>query len=234
VALHTRLDGKSENVHMARQNTSATPREGMAPREPHDLSKIFETVANRITQGGAPLSADDFDAIRAAGSQAAERGMTAGEAVDVYLKTAAQAWSAIPPSGPGTHVAGHILLEGIRATIPLLVEGYQNAGQHLIRHEETLRREFIDDLLRGDADVTSIVQRAEPFGLDLSASHQVVLAGPRNDRLLDERDESNLDRAVVARYGHRNVLVTTKGGYLVALIPARSVGRYRSSRSAVG
>ena len=209
---------------MTHRDTSATPREATTPNGPDDLSKIFETVANRITHGGVPLSADDFDAIRAAGSQAAERGMTAGDAVDVYLRTAAQAWSAIPPSGPGTHVTGHLLLDGIRATIPLLVEGYQNAGQQLIRHEETVRREFIDDLLRGDADVASIVQRAEPFGLDLSASHQVVLAGPRKDRLLDERDETNLDRAVIARYGQRNVLVTTKGGYLVALIPAGPSG----------
>ena len=30
----------------------------------------------------------------------------------------------------------------------------------MIRHEESLRREFIDDLLRGDADVAGMVERA--------------------------------------------------------------------------
>lgn len=76
------------------------------------------------------------------------------------------------------------MLTGIRAAVPVLVEGYQSAGRQLILQEETVRREFIDDLLRGDADVADIVERAEPFGIDLTAWHQVVLAGPRNDARL--------------------------------------------------
>jgi hypothetical protein len=33
-------------------------------------------------------------------------------------------------------------------------------------------------LLRGDADVARLVERAEPFGLDLTLGHVVVLAAP--------------------------------------------------------
>ncbi len=147
--------------------------------------------------------------------------MTAGSAVDLYLASAARAWSAMPP--PTRKEASQVaqtMLTGLRAAVPVLVQGYQNAGQHLIRHEETVRREFIDDLLRGDADVAGIVQRAEPFGIDLAAWHQIVLAGPRDDARIDERDGTILEREVVGRYGDRDVLVTTKGGYLVALVPA--------------
>ena len=147
--------------------------------------------------------------------------MSAGSAVDLYLASAAQAWSSMPARHHRhARSAAQTLLDGIRAAVPVLVEGYQNAGQQLIRQEEASRSEFIDDLLRGDADPAGIVQRAEPFGIDLTAAHQVVLAGPRSDALVDDRDETILEREVIDRYGDRDVLVTTKGGYLVALVPA--------------
>lgn len=205
---------------MTHRSRSATPRHLIDPSGPGDLASVFENMSNRITRGGEHLRDSDFEDIRNAGSIAAEQGMSAGGAVDLYLTSAAHAWSLMPPSDrKNVRVAAQTLLDGIRAAVPVLVEGYQNAGQHLIRQEESLRREFIDDLLRGDADVAGIVQRAEPFGLDLRASHQVVLAAPRGDALADERDESILERAVIDRYGDRDVLVTTKGGHLVALVP---------------
>ena len=181
----------------------------------------FEEMSHRITRGGEQLDEADLEDIRTAGSRAAEQGMTAGAAVDLYLASAAQAWSSMPPRNQkDAQVAAQTMLAGIRAAVPVLVEGYQNAGQQLIRQEETVRREFIDDLLRGDADVAGIVQRAEPFGIDLTAWHQIVLAGPRNDVRVDERDGTVVEREVLGRYGDRDVLVTTKGGYLVALVPA--------------
>lgn len=60
------------------------------------------------------------------------------------------------PADLGLLSAGHTLLDAIRLDIPVLVEGYQNVGQDLIRQEETARLEFIDDLPRGDADVASL------------------------------------------------------------------------------
>ncbi len=182
---------------------------------------VFEEMSSRIIRGGGHLEETDFDDLRRAGSEAAAQGMSARGAVDQYLASAAQAWSSMPA---GQHrnarSAAQTLLDGIRAAVPVLVEGYQNAGQQLVRQEESARREFIDDLLRGDADAAGIVQRAEPFGVDLTASHQVVLAGPRGDVPVDERDETVLQREVIDRYGDRDVLVTTKGGYLIALVPA--------------
>jgi sugar diacid utilization regulator len=149
--------------------------------------------------------------------------MTAGEAVDLYLATVGRAWEA--PAGEGEkHPTGPGVLDAVRAAVPVLAEGYQTAGRALIRQEETERLEFIDDLLRGDADVAGLVQRAEPFGLDLSAGHQVVLAGRRGRAQVDERDAAGLDRALVERYGDRDVLVAVKGGYLVGLVPAAAEG----------
>lgn len=197
---------------------SATRQESNS--SPAGLS-VFEEIASRIIEGGEHLDERDFDNIRRAGSQAAAQGMSARGAVDLYLASAAQAWSSMPARHrKNVQSAAQALLDGIRAAVPVLVEGYQSAGQQLIGQEETARREFIDDLLRGDADAVGIVQRAEPFGIDLTASHQIVLAGPRSAALVDDRDETVLEREVIERYGDRDVLVSTKGGYLIALIPA--------------
>ncbi len=206
---------------MALPQTSAAPPESTG--SPAVLA-VFEEMSSRIIGGGEYLDEGDFDDIRRAGSEAAEQGMSARAAVDLYLASAAQAWSAMPPSHhKNARSAAQTLLDGIRAAVPVLVEGYQNAGQQLIRQEESARREFIDDLLRGDADTAGIVQRAEPFGIDLTASHQVLLAELRSDAVVDDRDETLLEREVIERYGDRDVLVTTKGGYLLALVPAGTV-----------
>jgi sugar diacid utilization regulator len=170
------------------------------------------------------LDQHDLRAIRAAGAKAAADGISAGVAVDLYLSAAADEWSALATTGEASpQPAARDLLDGVRSTMPVLVDGYQNARRPLVRYEETMRREFIDDLLRGDADIAGLVQRAEPFGLDFSRAHQIVLAAVRDDRLVVEGDESVLERAVIEHYGDRDVLVTTKGGYLVALVPTTSL-----------
>jgi sugar diacid utilization regulator len=98
------------------------------------------------------------------------------------------------------------------------VESHQAARREMIRHEESLRREFIDDLLRGDANVSRLVERAEPFGLDLGRPHRVALAAPGEAGDV-ERAAIVLERAVVDRFGDREVLVATKDGMVVVLVP---------------
>src|SRR6185312_9942802 len=97
-----------------------------------------------------------------------------------------------------------------------------SARREMIRHEEALRREFIDDLLRGDADVSRMVERAEPFGLDLTMAHHVAIAEPKDGSGEIDRAAILLERLVVNRFGDRDVLVYTKDGRLVVLIPTTS------------
>ena len=181
-----------------------------------DLAAALVAIASRPASDLTPLSEGELDRVRAAGSAAAEQGLPAVELVDLYLATAARAWN--PP--PAAALGGQPVLDAIRAVVPALVEGHQNTGRRLIRQEETLRQEFVDDLLRGDADVASLVQRAEPFGLDLGAAHQVVLAAPRGQGRLGPFDEVALNRAVIGLHGSRDTLVSTRSGQLVALLPA--------------
>jgi sugar diacid utilization regulator len=64
------------------------------------------------------------------------------------------------------------------------------------------------------------VQRAQPFGLDLGRGHQVLLAEASSSapQQLD-RAAGPIERAVVDRYGDREVLVATKDTFLVIILP---------------
>jgi sugar diacid utilization regulator len=181
-----------------------------------EVAAMVDEVVSRAAAPAEGLVPEQLDSIRAAGAKAAEAGMSAGEAVELYLATVLGAWDAAEVACPSP---GRALLGAIRDAVPVLVQGHQSAGQSLVRQEAVARVEFIDDLLRGDADIASLVQRAEPFGLDLNAAHQVVLAAPMTSALIEQRDQSSFNRAVIDRYGDGDVLVTTKANRLVALIP---------------
>jgi sugar diacid utilization regulator len=102
----------------------------------------------------------------------------------------------------------------------VLVDGHQSERRDMIRHEEALRREFIDDLLRGDADVSRMVQRAEPFGMDLGRAHHVALVAGDDPARVDHAATA-LERLVVDRFGDRDVLVAGKDGRVVVVVPGR-------------
>ena len=129
-------------------------------------------------------------------------------------------WSCSLATATKVRAAAQAVLRVINDAVEVLVEGHQAARRQMIRQEESARREFIDDLLRGDADVSRLVQRAEPFGLDLGRSHQVLLAAPARTSVNVERAALVMERVIVDRFGDRDVLVATKEGMLVVLVPA--------------
>jgi len=116
--------------------------------------------------------------------------------------------------------ATEAVLHVVDAAVANLAEGYTEARKQMVRQEETLRREFIEDLLRGDADVGRLVERAEPFGLDMGRPHQVALAAPTGRLGHADAVISALERAVVHRFGDRDVLVAGKDGWIVVVAPA--------------
>ena len=65
-----------------------------------------------------------------------------------------------------------------------------------------------------------LVERAEPFGLDMARPHQVALAAPTGRLDHAEAAISAVERAVVHRFGDRDVLVATKDGWIVVVAPA--------------
>ncbi|HET9841252.1 MAG TPA: helix-turn-helix domain-containing protein [Nocardioides sp.] len=68
------------------------------------------------------------------------------------------------------------------------------------------------------------MERAEPFGLDLTRAHQVALAEPRRRLPSIAAATTALERVVLDRFGDRDVLVATKDGRVVVLALADATG----------
>ncbi|MFG1675412.1 PucR family transcriptional regulator [Micromonospora sp. NPDC049282] len=170
----------------------------------------------------------ELDAVGLLGRRAAEQGVSAGRAVRLYLSAARRLWRHLPHLDRSTdsetvRAAADAVLHVVDAAVATLAEGYAVARRELVRREESLRRELVDDLLRGDSDLGGLVERAEPFGLDLARVHQVALAAPGR-RLPDtEAAISTLERVIFDRLDDRDVLVATKEGLLVVIAPADTV-----------
>lgn len=188
------------------------------------LGDYLTMLADAATSGRKPHPSE-LDAVGLLGRRAAELGVSAGSAVQLYLCAARRLWGELPMvirsrDSAAVRSAADAVLHVVDAAVASLAEGYTEARRQMVRWEEALRRQFIEDLLRGDADVGRLVERAEPFGLDMARPHQVALAAPTG-RIEDaESAISSLERAVVHRVGDRDVLVATKDGWVVVVAPA--------------
>jgi sugar diacid utilization regulator len=188
------------------------------------LGQYLPLLADAAIHGRRP-GRPELDRIGELGARAAQLGIRPGAAVNLYLSAAWRLWGELPTvvrSADSEVVRGaaHAVLQVVGDAVAVLVEGHQAERRQSIRREESLRREFIDDLLRGDADVAGIVERAEPFGLDLTQPHQVALASVSAKKSIDlEMVAAGLENAIVKLFGDRDVLVATKESLLVVLVP---------------
>jgi len=196
------------------------------------LGDYLPLLADAAITGRRPRRAE-LDAVETLGRRAAEQGISAGRAVQLYLSAARRLWQDLPTvvrsrDREAVRAAASAVLKVIDDAVATLAEGYAMARRDLVRREETLRRELVDDLLRGDSDPGALVDRAEPFGLDLARSHQVALAAA--SRRLPDTDAAitALEAVIFDRLGDRDVLVATKEGLLVVLAPADAVGAART------
>jgi sugar diacid utilization regulator len=188
------------------------------------LGGYLPMLAEAAINGRRP-DAWELDAVRELGRRAAAQGVGARRAVDLYLSASWRLWRQLPvvvrSSDPEkVRRAAEAVLRVLDDAIGVLVDGHQSERRAMIRHEEALRAEFVDDLLRGDADVARMVQRAEPFGIDLGRPHHVALAALRSGDGPVDRAAIVLERVVVDRFGDRDVLVATKDGRVVVVVPA--------------
>lgn len=196
---------------------------------PAELLGGYLTLLADAALNGRRSRRRELGDVRLLGRQAAEQGISAGRVVDLFLSAAWRLWSDIPAEvgtrdGDCVSAAAEAVLRVVGDAVAVLVEGHQAERRLMIRREESMRREMVDDLLRGDSDVASTVERAEPFGLDLSRQHILVVASPAR-RLADLGTAVVLlERAVVDRFGDREVLVADKDGQIVIVAPTQTSG----------
>lgn len=193
---------------------------------------------------GRRVARSELSAVRLLGRRAAETGVSAGHGVNLYLSAARRVWDELPAvvrerNSAAVRAAAEALLQVVEDAVAAFAEGHAEAGRELVRREETLRRELVDDLLRGDANLGELAERAEPFGLDLTRAHQVALARPEQRLPVIEAAISSLERVVLDRFGDRDVLVATKDGLVVVLSladedPRTAVMEGRATRPGLG
>ncbi|MGH3781051.1 MAG: PucR family transcriptional regulator [Pseudonocardiaceae bacterium] len=201
------------------------------------LGDYLSLLADAATTGRKPQPGE-LDAVGLLGRRAAELGVPAGNAVQLYLSAAWRLWRELPTvvrsqDSETVRAAAEAVLRVVDRAVGSLAEGYTAARREMMRHEETLRRELIEDLLRGDADVGGLVERAEPFGLDMGQPHQVALAAPTGRLAQADAAIGSLERAAVQWLGDRDVLVATKDGCIVVVAPAE-IGQSAAAQPAPG
>ena len=187
------------------------------------LSLILAAAEN-----GKRFSAADLDAFRAQGADAAERGVALAVVLDLYLSATWRLWDAVnsEASGSSQVTIGSIASTMFRAAddaAEALAEGYAETQRRTVRFEESLRREFVDDLLAGTTAVQQLRERANRFGFNIAGTHHVVVAGGERPLVDAGPVHARVENQLLNSFGGRDVIVATKGGLLVCVIPGGSV-----------
>ncbi|MFG2836963.1 PucR family transcriptional regulator [Streptomyces zaomyceticus] len=160
------------------------------------------------------LTRDELDALRSRGERAAEAGIGLRSLVRAHLSAAERVHPELP------HAAAAHLLSAVGQAVDAFAEGHDRAQHLAMRQEEAARREFIDDLLYGRSDLGRLAERAERFGLLLSHAHAVAVAQGREPYDDGYAVTRAVESSLVARFGNRRILLTTKDGRLICVAPA--------------
>ncbi|MFD9510268.1 PucR family transcriptional regulator [Streptomyces mirabilis] len=179
---------------------------------PEDYLSGYALLLAEVSATGRRLTRDEIESRRALGERAANAGHGLRTLVSAHLSAARAAWPTTPGSADST-------LAAIQQVIDAFAEGYERAQFLAVRKEEAARREFIDDLLYGRSDLGRLAERAERFGLRLSHAHAVAVA--QGTTAYDEGAvvPRQVEQALIARFGDRNILLTTKDGRMLCVAP---------------
>lgn len=192
---------------------------------PTDLLDGYLQTLVEVSETGRQIRAEERQRWRDIGARAAERGVPMRGLINLYLSATWLAWP-ILPGVRGPVVAdrvtslGEAVFRAADAAIMTLTAGYEEIQRWAVRSEESLRREFIDDLLDGRG-LGTLAERAERYGLQLAGTLVVVVARAAEPFVDGGGVARQVEAALRAQFGPRDVLVSTKDGLLVCLAPQR-------------
>lgn len=156
------------------------------------------------------------------GARAADAGLQPPDLVDGILDAVAAHWHTTVPDGTaaGVHDRAAELLAQAQSSVAAALYGYtRQAHAELARHDQA-RALFVNDLLTGRADPGGLAERAQRYGIRISASHVVLVARTtgRDHRPTFTADiAQRVDTALAGRYGEGNTLTTLRDGDLVCI-----------------
>lgn len=189
---------------------------------PELLDGYLQTLVE-VSLSGRPPREDELRRWRDVGARAAELGVSMRGLISLYLNATAVAWPSLPGVRSSTRAdevrpAGESVLRVTDAAVMTLTEGYEEVQRWAMRREESLRREFIDDLLDGRG-LGGLAERAERYGLRLAGTQVVVAARAREPFMDGGSVALRVEAGLRFRYDSRDVLVCTKDGLLICLAP---------------
>jgi sugar diacid utilization regulator len=190
---------------------------------PADLLDGYLQTLVEVSESGRRIREDELRRWRDIGAQAAERGVPMRGLINLYMSATWLAWPILPgvrhPAradrlGP----LGESIFRAADAAIMTLTAGYEEVQRWAVRREESVRREFIDDLLDGRGP-GRLAERAERYGLQLAGTHVVAVAQAPEAFMDGGAAAREVENALRFQFGPRDVLVCTKDGLLVCVAP---------------
>jgi hypothetical protein len=210
---------------VAAANTAAPEAAAGAARdagvEAGALGDLLEQALRAASRDGQ-LSEVVLAGFERRGADAAVAGIRLPALIDLYLSAC---WRLVEAAGAAASSAG-ALAQVARAiaraaddAVAALTRGFDAAQRTTIRRDEARRREFVDDLLSGTADASSLAAHASAFGFSLAAPRVVVVA--TTSRELEDAGpvHARIEREVLARLTAADAIVATKDGALVCVVP---------------
>lgn len=174
------------------------------------------------------LSEEETGTCHRLGGDAAQSGVGLPTLVDLYMTASRRLWPQLPAlvavtRGRSVQPAeliglGQVVWHAAADAIAALTVGYVDAQRLVVRREEAVRLQFLEDLFAGSPDVGSLVERAQTYGLVLAAAHVVAVARTGQRVEAAGRVTDWVEQAVRARFGGRGVLVTVRDGHLLCAL----------------
>ncbi|MET7424822.1 helix-turn-helix domain-containing protein [Dactylosporangium sp. NPDC005555] len=173
---------------------------------------------------GTPAGAGRLRAAADLGARAADAGHRPPDLVSGILHAVAAHWRAAV-TGPAdtaceVHARAAALLADTQSTVTAALHGHaRQTHAELARHDQA-RALFVNDLLTGRADPGGLAERAQRYGIRISATHVVIVAratGPAQHDGLTADVAHHVDSALAGRFGEGNTLTTLRDGDLVCI-----------------
>lgn len=207
--------------------TAAAAREhGLAP----ELLDGYVGALLAVARSGQRMTREQEEACRVLGQQAAERGVPLPAVVDLYMTASRLLWPHLPAllgadgrrrlTTADVVRIGELVWRAADTALAALAAGHVEQQRHVVRREEAVRREFVDDLLGGRAELGSLVERAERLGLSLTAPHLVTVTAGGGPADSGTPNPALVEEDVRRRLGIQSVLVAAAQGRLVCVVAA--------------
>ncbi|TMR88870.1 PucR family transcriptional regulator [Nonomuraea basaltis] len=200
-----------------------------------ELAGYPETLLD-VAATGRTLSQRELKEFESAGATAAHEGLSLGATVDLFVRATKRAWPDLPRMARGRSgcmldadavaTMGSDVLTAMTTAVGAVTSGYQQAQEEALRVEEDSRRRFIDDLLEGTGDISSLADRAERFGLQLVADHVVAVAEAARPFGESDRILARAEAALRAGTDRGNVLTAIKDGRILVIAPVAPPARH--------